>query len=114
MILGVDNDPFLCNLSTPQLSGIVVFPERIEYEPTVLLDRLMKGGCAVRKPRLYEPRVFVIRQSTEVSAMSNPHVASLSRLIRKHACEPVGIEELILQVPVSRSAGRKMGSGPIP
>ncbi len=103
-ILGVDNDPFLCNLSTPQLSSIDVFPERIGYEAAALLARLMKGGRPPRQPLLFEPRGLVIRQSTDVSAVGDPHVAAVARLIRKHASDSISIEELLAQVPVSRSA----------
>jgi LacI family transcriptional regulator len=103
-ILGVDNDPFLCNLSTPQLSSIDVYPERIGYEAAALLDRLMKGGRAPRQPLLFEPRGLVIRQSTDVTAVADPHVAQASKLIRDHACEAISIEQLLAKVPVSRSA----------
>ena len=44
-ILGIDNDPFLCNLSNPPLSSIDVNPERIGYEAAAVLDRLMQGAA---------------------------------------------------------------------
>jgi len=103
-ILGVDNDPFLCNLSTPQLSSIDVNPERIGYEAAALLDRMMNGRRAPRRPLRFAPRGLVIRQSTDVTAVGDPHVVRAARLIRDHAHTPVGIEELLQQVPVSRSA----------
>ena len=103
-ILGVDNDPFLCNLSTPQLSSIDVNPERIGYEAAALLDRLMKGRRPPRRPLLFPPRGLVLRQSTDVTAVGDAHVAQAARLIRDHAHAAVGIEELLAKVPVSRSA----------
>jgi LacI family transcriptional regulator len=103
-ILGVDNDPFLCNLSTPQLSSIDVYPERIGYEAASLLDRLMKGGRAPKTPLLFDPRGLVIRQSTDVTAVGDSHVAHASRLIRDHAGEAISIEQLLAKVPLSRSA----------
>ncbi len=99
-ILGVDNDSFLCNLSTPKLSSIDVNAERIGYEAAALLDRLMKGG---RAP-LFEPRGLVIRQSTDVTAVSDPHVAQAARLIRDNAGTTISIQDLLAQVPASRSA----------
>jgi LacI family transcriptional regulator len=103
-ILGVDNDFFLCNLSTPQLSSIDVNPERVGYEAAALLDRLMKGGKPPRSALLVEPRGLVIRQSTDVTAVSDPHVAQATRLIRDHAGAATGIEQLLARIPVSRSA----------
>lgn len=103
-ILGVDNDPFLCNLCSPQLSSIDVNPERIGYEAAALLDRLMKGGRPPKEPLFFEPRGLVIRQSTDVTAVSDPHVQQAARLIRDHRSAAIGIEQLLAQVPVSRSA----------
>jgi LacI family transcriptional regulator len=103
-ILGVDNDPYLCNLSTPKLSSIDVNAERIGYEAAALLDRMMKGGRAPRRMVLFEPRGLVIRQSTDVTAVSDPQVAQAARLIRDHAGTSIGIQELLARVPASRSA----------
>ncbi|MBL9200311.1 MAG: XylR family transcriptional regulator, partial [Opitutaceae bacterium] len=103
-ILGVDNDPFLCSLSTPQLSSIDTNPERVGYEAAALLDRMMKGARPPQRPLFFEPRGLVVRQSTDVSAVSDPHVAHAARLIRTHALAGATIKELAAQVPVSRSA----------
>lgn len=102
-ILGIDNNPFLCSLSSPQLSSIDVYPERIGYEAAALLDGLIKGRSAPAKPLLFAPRGVVIRQSTDVTAVTDPHVAKASRLIRDHAHTPINIEQLLANLPVSRS-----------
>ncbi|MFZ2640711.1 MAG: XylR family transcriptional regulator [Verrucomicrobiia bacterium] len=103
-ILGVDNDPFLCNLSSTPLSSIDVNPERIGYEAAALLDRMMKGRCLARRNLYFQPRGVVARQSTDVTAVQDPHVTAVVQLIRDHACDPVSVEQLLKQVPVSRSA----------
>lgn len=103
-ILGVDNDPFLCNLSTPQLSSIDVYPERIGYEAAALLHRLMNGRRAPRKPLRFDPRGLVVRRSTDVTAVADPHVAEVCRRIRENASKPVSIEQLLADVSVSRSS----------
>lgn len=103
-IIGVDNDEFLCNLSTPPLTSIDVNPERIGYEAAALLDRMMRGGKPPKKPRLYAPRGIVVRKSTDITAIGDPHVAKTARLIRDHALAGRRIEELMQEVPVSRSA----------
>lgn len=102
-ILGIDNDPFLCNLSTPQLSSIDVYPERIGYEAAALLDTLIKGGPRPSRALLFEPRGVVVRQSTDVTAVNDPYVAQASRLIRDNAHRPVSIEQLLADLPISRS-----------
>jgi LacI family transcriptional regulator len=42
-VIGIDNDPFLCELATPPLSSVDVGGERAGYEAAALLDRLMAG-----------------------------------------------------------------------
>jgi LacI family transcriptional regulator len=103
-ILGVDNDPFLCNLSTPQLSSIDGNAERVGYEAAKLLASMMKGGGKPKKPILIEARGVVMRQSTVVTAVDDPHVAHACRLIREHTGKATGLDELLRKVPVSRSA----------
>jgi len=103
-ILGVDNDEFLCNLSTPPLSSIDVNSERIGYEAAGLLDRIMGGAKPPKRSRLYPPRGIAVRKSTDFTAINDPHVARTARLIRDHALSGAGVEELLREVPVSRSA----------
>jgi LacI family transcriptional regulator len=103
-ILGIDNDPFLCNLSNPQLSSIDVYPERIGYEAAALLDRLMQGEKAPVKPLLYEPRGLVIRQSTDFTAVSDPIVAQITKKIRACASDNIDIEQILEDIPISRSS----------
>jgi LacI family transcriptional regulator len=103
-ILGVDNDPFLCNLCTPALSSVDVNPEQIGYEAAAMLNRLMNGGRVRLRPLFLEPRGLVVRPSTDVTAVDDPHVAAAARLIRDHSNEPISIKQLLAGVPVSRSA----------
>jgi LacI family transcriptional regulator len=103
-ILGVDNDEFLCNLSTPPLTSIDVDSERIGYEAAALLDRMMRGAKPPKRPRLFPPRGIVVRKSTDITAIGDPHVAKTARLIRDHALAGRKIEDLMQEVPVSRSA----------
>lgn len=103
-ILGVDNDPFLCNLSTPPLSSIDVNPDNIGYEAAAQLDRMMKGQKMSSDDISLPPRGIVTRQSTDVMAIDDPHVVKFMQIIRARACEGGNIEDLLQQVPVSRSA----------
>jgi LacI family transcriptional regulator len=103
-IIGVDNDEFLCNLSTPPLTSIDVHPESIGYEAAALLDRMMKGAKPPKRARLFPPRGIVVRKSTDITAIGDPHVAKTARLIRDQASAGRRIEELMQEIPVSRSA----------
>jgi LacI family transcriptional regulator len=103
-VLGVDNDEFLCHLTTPPLSSIDVDAIRIGYESAALLDRLMRGQKPPKNPILLAPRRVIERQSTSTIAVEDPHVVTASRLIREQAFTPVNIETILGEVPLSRSA----------
>jgi LacI family transcriptional regulator len=101
-VLGVDNDVVLCELSDPPLSSIDQDLERIGYEAASLLDRLMAGDYPPTRPVLVAPQAIVSRLSTDVVAYDDPAVAMALRLIRKHACDHVGIDFLAESTSLSR------------
>jgi LacI family transcriptional regulator len=64
----------------------------------------MSGHGPPEAPIHLGPRGIVTRQSTDVMAIDDPHVVQAIRLIREHACRGVGVEKIVEQVPISRSA----------
>jgi LacI family transcriptional regulator len=103
-VLGVDNDEFLCHLTTPPMSSIDVDAAQIGYEAAALLDDLMRGRKAPREWVLLPPRRVVERQSTSIFAVDDRHVANTAKRIRDGACTPMSIDEVLRDVPLSRSA----------
>jgi LacI family transcriptional regulator len=103
-ILGVDNDPFLCSLSTPPLSSIELNPERIGYEAAELLDRMMRGRPLPDQPIRIGPRRVVTRQSTDVMAVSDPDVVQAVRLIRENSYKNVNVCNLLESIPISQTS----------
>ena len=103
-VLGVDNDALMCELSNPPLSSIDLAGDAIGYQAAALLDRLMAGQAAPAKPMLIAPRGVVARQSTDVLAMEDRHVARAVRFIRERACEGIGVDDVVADVPVARRA----------
>jgi LacI family transcriptional regulator len=103
-VLGVDNDEFLCHLTTPPMSSIDVDPEQIGHEAAALLDQMMRGRKPSRQPRFFPPRRIIERQSTSIIAVEDRHVASTARRIRDGACSALSVDEVLRDVPLSRSA----------
>jgi len=101
-VIGVDNDAVLCDLADPPLSSVALNAERGGYEAAALLDGLMKGE--IREPQriLVEPLGVTTRQSTDVIAMGDREVAAALRLIRDHASEPLGVDDIVRLLSVSR------------
>lgn len=103
-VLGVDNDEFLCHLTTPPMSSIDVDAPLIGYEAGALLDQLMHGRQTAPLPRFFPPRRIVERQSTSIIAVEDRHVASTARSIRDGACTAMSVDDVLRKVPLSRSA----------
>jgi LacI family transcriptional regulator len=106
-VIGADNDEFLCDLSDPPLSSVDLGPERIGYAGAALLDRLMRGKTPPRHPVLLSPLGVVSRRSTDVLAIEDPELTVFIRRIRQHACDGVGIEDLVGHSRLSASTIRR-------
>jgi LacI family transcriptional regulator len=102
-VIGVDDDELLCELCNPPLSSVIPCSEKVGYEAAALLDRLMAGATAAPETRWLEPLGVRARQSTDILAIEDPQVAAAVRYIREHACQGVTVDEVLRQVPLSRT-----------
>jgi len=101
-VLGVDNDELLCELSDPPLSSIIPNTHRTGYEAAALLDQMMSGRQVLGETHLIPPSGIATRQSTEVLAIEDRHVAMAVRFIREQACSGVNVQDVLKAVPQSR------------
>ena len=101
-VVGADDDAELCELSDPPLSSVRFNPEQVGFEAAALLDRLMRGGKAPRRPAAVAPLGVTARLSTDILAVEDEHVARALRYIRAHACEGMSVKDLLREVPLSR------------
>ncbi len=103
-VVGVDNDELLCELADPPLSSVMLNAETGGYRAAALLDRMMKGR--IRKPKrlLVEPMHVVERRSTQASAVDDPDVAMALDFIHHHAAEPIGVDDIVNRLQMSRRA----------
>ncbi len=102
-VIGVDNEELVCKLAYPPLSSVVPNARSIGYKAATLLDRLMKGEPEPAVPLLIPPAEVITRLSTDVNAITDPNVAAAMLFIREHACEGIGVSDVLSHVPVSRS-----------
>ncbi len=101
-VVGIDNDEVLCELSMPPLSSVVLNTDRGGFETARLLDGLMAGR--IRRPRklVVEPLWVVTRQSTDALGIDDREVAAALRFIRQQRNRPLGVEDVLAQLHVSR------------
>lgn len=102
-VIGVDNDEVLCELSDPPLSSVEPNTYRIGYEAATILDRMMKGQMPQERTTFIEPAGVITRSSTDVLAMADREVATAVRFIRQHATDHITVEDVLDQIPLSRS-----------
>ncbi len=103
-VVGVDDDQLVCELSNPPLSSVALNAEQGGYRAAELLDALMFRRK--RKPKLIkvEPLWVVARQSTDVVAVEDQEVAAALRYIRENARAPIGVDDVVEQLVLSRRA----------
>jgi LacI family transcriptional regulator len=101
-ILGVDNDPLICDLCTPPLSSIDLNIEMSGYEAAELLDKMMHGIKVTSHDIIVKPTHVVTRQSTEILAIDDPDVVAAIRFIREHSKRVIQVKDVIDAVAISR------------
>jgi LacI family transcriptional regulator len=103
-VVGVDNDEILCAMATPPMSSVVLDVERIGYAAAELLDQMMQGGQPTTHHLRLPPLGVVTRQSSDTNAIADREVALAAQWIRRHACEPIGVNQVVRQTTLSRRA----------
>jgi LacI family transcriptional regulator len=106
-VVGVDNDEPLCLVSDPPLSSIWPNHVRVGYEAARLLHHWMNGQPPSSSPVFLPPGDVVTRLSTNTLAVADRLVAAAVRFIREHACEGIGVEDVVRHVAVCRSLLQK-------
>jgi len=101
-VVGVDDDPLICNLSNPPLSSVALNVETAGYQAAELLDRMMNGGPRAPTRILAEARWVVARRSTDVVALPDRHVSTALRFIRDQAHTPISVDDVVGQARISR------------
>lgn len=97
-VLGVNNDDRLCDCGTPTLSSVRPNYYRIGYQAAALLERLMAGQPPPDFPALIAPTDVVLRQSTNTYSTEDARVTMALSFIQKHACDPVGVKQVLEHV----------------
>ena len=102
-VVGVDNDDVVCELVHPPLTSIEQGEKRIGHEAASLLDSMMAGKEPEERFRTVPPQGLVVRQSTDVLATGDEDVAEALNFIRRHACDPITVRDVLEIVRMSRS-----------
>jgi LacI family transcriptional regulator len=103
-IVGVDNDPIICELTRPPLSSVRVPWDRLGHELALTVNRLRESGPHAMRPECVRirPTGVAVRRSSDTVAVADPDVAAALAVIREHAASPIDVPSILRQVPVFR------------
>jgi LacI family transcriptional regulator len=101
-LLGIGNSPLLCEMSPVHLSSIDRNEEEMGRQAALLLNRLMQGGAAPRKPVMIPPARIAARRSTDVLAVDDPAVARAMRVMWDHLDQNLGVDHVAAEVGMTR------------
>ena len=101
-IVGVDNDELICEISSPPLSSVALNAEVAGYEGAELLNKLMSGQKITRETIVVQPRKVDTRQSTDILAIEDQHMALALRFIRQNAREAIHVDDVTRAAALSR------------
>ncbi|HDQ45941.1 MAG TPA: helix-turn-helix domain-containing protein [bacterium] len=101
-VIGVDNDPMVCEIGDPPLSSIALNVESAGFEAAKLLDELIIQKEMTGQQIIVSPTHVVQRQSSDILAVNDPEVASAIRFIRKNAKNKILVNDVVRATCVSR------------
>ena len=101
-VIGVNDDPIICESTVPHLSAVVQPAEQIGYQAAVRLDKLMSGAKLESTAEFLQPVGVAARESTNLLAVADEDVRDALKFIREHAHEPIEVAEIAKHVAISR------------
>ena len=108
-VLGIGNDPFLCDYQETPLSSVEQDLARSAYDGAALLEKLMSLApakrrlAALRKPLLTPPGDVMARDSSDTLAHANPVIRDALVFIHAHLGIPLGSREVAEGIGIARS-----------
>jgi LacI family transcriptional regulator len=101
-VLGIDDDPTVCEYCQPTLSSVSRNSWRLGYETAAMLDRLMAGHAPPAHEVLIPSDGIISRQSTDTVVVEDPQVASAVHFMHDHAGEAFGVGKVVGVTTISR------------
>jgi len=101
-VVGVDNDPAICNFSNPRLSSVALNVEDAGFRAAEVLDCWMSGRKRNYTDVIVKPVRVATRESTDVVATDDREVSDAVRFIRDNASHAIQVGEVAECIGVSR------------
>ena len=104
-LLGVDNDPTLCETTTPSLSSIEPQFEDEGFEAARILDKMMRTKAASIRPKIvrFPSKRIVERGSTKFVSASAHLIDRAMDFINANCCYPISAKDVASRLGVSQA-----------
>lgn len=103
-VTACDNDQLVCEFAPVPLSSVDADLECQAYEGAALLEKLMDGGAAPKRPKRIPPKGLIVRQSSDMLAIEHLDVAKALRFIWEHFGDPqLGVENVVEATGLSKT-----------
>jgi LacI family transcriptional regulator len=101
-VLGVDNDPLICNLSDPPLSSIVLNNKSAGYKAAELLNDMINKKTTILHNIIVSPSHVIQRQSSDGLAIDDPEVSQAIFFIRQNAKNKIFVNDVVKSTKFNR------------
>ena len=101
-IMGVDNDPIICELADPPLSSIALNIFAAGYKAAKLMDKMIRGGEHLTENIIVEATHVERRRSTDTLATDDPDTTKAIYYIKSNAKRQITVAEVAENIAVSR------------
>jgi len=101
-LVGVDNNPLLCYSRRVSLSSVEPNVDKVGYEAAALMDQMLSRRWRRKRFVRIPPQGVVTRMSSDILAVEDPLVARALTFIGERFAQPIGVENVVGAVGVSR------------
>lgn len=101
-VIGVDNDPMICELGDPPLTSVALNVEPAGYATAQLLSQLMSGTKMKGQQILVTATHVVQRQSTDLLAVDDSEVAAAINYIKQNAKRKILVNDVVKETKLAR------------
>lgn len=106
-VIGVDNDPMVCEIGDPPLTSIALNVESAGFHSAKLLDQLISGEKMKGQQIVVSPTHIVQRQSTDILAVNDLELAKALKFIRENAKNKILVDDIVKNTNLSRRSLEK-------
>ena len=101
-VVGIDNDPLICENTTPTLTSVAPDFERSGYIAAEMLDIRMKGGKVKDEVRAFASMHVIHRGSTRLLKRKDDAIKKALEYIRENMADGISAIDVIRQIGGSR------------